>query len=497
MRRHGFAVEAHFDFTIAVTFSLPVATVAKGLYPGLQVDQYEDHGFLAIALVQTRSMRPAGLPESLGRDFFLTGYRYFVRHKQGRRSVRGLQVLRSDTDSEFLKWSGNLMTHYRYSRAITQVNREGGVLRVKVGGADVPGLDLTAYLDEPELPADSIFPDLRTARRFAGPMPFTFSHESETGSLISVEGRRSKWHPKAVRVEIAQADFLNTYPEAERPRQAAAFFVEDVPYRWERGTMHPIPGARGTGSAVGATNIVRFNFPTFLGAGAIASGAAMVAALAPRQSLTRKVAAGLAIGIAAGAATSLAASHSVYDRSQLRDAGWLADRLQNVPGQVGILHSGLDETTCDLRNRLPERQIVSIDLYDPVRMTEPSITRARELRPPPADAVRSQPGSLPFKDGYFGVVVMMFAAHEWRKLEERAVLFQEIRRVLGENGALWIVEHVRDFPNVLAFGPGASHFLPKSVWREEPLFWFDQEREEALHPLVKLFQFRARTAVDA
>jgi hypothetical protein len=40
--------------------------------PGLEVDAYDDWGFLAIALVQTESLRPQGFPRWLGRDFFLS-----------------------------------------------------------------------------------------------------------------------------------------------------------------------------------------------------------------------------------------------------------------------------------------------------------------------------------------------------------------------------------------------------------------------------------------
>lgn len=78
LKRHPFAVEAHFDFTLALTFAVPAEKLRPLLYPGLELDTYHrDTGFLAIAMVQTRDLRPEVLPAELGQDFFLTGYRIF------------------------------------------------------------------------------------------------------------------------------------------------------------------------------------------------------------------------------------------------------------------------------------------------------------------------------------------------------------------------------------------------------------------------------------
>ena len=94
---------------------------------------------------------------------------------------------------------------------------------------------------EQSLPEHSVFPDVRAARRFAGPMPFTFSYEPQTRSIVRIEGQRQEWHPRLVPVEVRQAAFFRTRGlTAETPRPASAFLVEHVPYRWNRGIVEPL-----------------------------------------------------------------------------------------------------------------------------------------------------------------------------------------------------------------------------------------------------------------
>ena len=79
LRRHPFDMEAHFDFSLVLAYALPAAALEPLLAPGLELDRVGDLGILAVALVQTRDLRPAGWPRALGLDFFLSGYRVFAR----------------------------------------------------------------------------------------------------------------------------------------------------------------------------------------------------------------------------------------------------------------------------------------------------------------------------------------------------------------------------------------------------------------------------------
>lgn len=242
-KRHPLPITAFFRRSLVLTYAFP-SNILKPLLPqGLTLDSYQDFGFLAIAMVQTERLRPSFLPASLGRDFFLSGYRIFTRLTGGA-SLRGLYILRSDANSRWMVTAGNLLTHYRYRlcRALV-TNRDGAVefhITTPQGHAD---LDVIAHPGRvpAALPAGSPFASAKDARRFAGPLPYTFDYEPQTHSIIRILGVRSQWNPQPVEVEVAQAAFLKREPFRQaQPLLASAFYLSDVPYRWERGVRMPM-----------------------------------------------------------------------------------------------------------------------------------------------------------------------------------------------------------------------------------------------------------------
>lgn len=228
LKRHPFAVQAWFDYSLVLTYAWPRPELEKLLPPWFELDGTGDLGFTAIALVQTRKLRPAGFPRFLGLDFFLAGYRIFTRFRDGRgRNLRGLRILRSETDSRLMVLLGNLLTHYGYRRVNVRTAREP--LRV-----ETESLCVTAYQpDHPQLPAGSPFQDWRQARRYAGPLPFTFDYERETHSVLLVEGVREHWNPVPVEVDVERSPV--------KAQLAAAFLTENVDYRWKPGVLEKIP----------------------------------------------------------------------------------------------------------------------------------------------------------------------------------------------------------------------------------------------------------------
>ncbi len=92
MKRHPVPVVAFFDRVIAVSFAFPAEVLRPLLPEPLEIDDYRGFGFVTVALVWTRGLRPAGFPCCMGQDFFLAGYRIFtrLRDENGRR-LRGLE----------------------------------------------------------------------------------------------------------------------------------------------------------------------------------------------------------------------------------------------------------------------------------------------------------------------------------------------------------------------------------------------------------------------
>jgi len=235
------------DFTLGLTFAMPRHVLEPLLTPGLALDTYGDYGLMAIAMVQSRGLRPAFLPARLGIDFFLTGYRMFTRYSSASgRTLRGLQILRSDTDRQLMVWAGNALTGYNYCKAVVTIQPMTGETRhIHIETPDAEAdLDLTADFgpDAPPLPAGSPFKDQADARRYSGPLPYTFSYERETNSMVMIRGVRREWRPRPVGVDLHEASFFNQPRfNGVTPVLASTFCVEHVPYRWERGVVERLP----------------------------------------------------------------------------------------------------------------------------------------------------------------------------------------------------------------------------------------------------------------
>lgn len=213
----------------------------------------------------------------------------------------------------------------------------------------------------------------------------------------------------------------------------------------------------------GVWQILRFNTPLFAGAVAAQfAGAALLASRILPASLQALLAA--IVGLAAfWAAATLAVAHSVYDRSGLYAFGWLPPLPRAATRWVNV-HAGFDQTTEPLRAALPHTRGIALDLFDPAVMTEKSILRARRHAATVTGTLPGRFDAWPVAAATTDAVFFLFAAHELRTPAQRAALFQEATRVLHTGGVVVMVEHVRGWANLLAFGPGAFHFHPRRAW---------------------------------
>lgn len=230
--KHPLAMEAYFEKSIVLTFALPKEQLAEHIPKALELDTFQDQwAFIAIALVKTKGLRPKGAPRFMGRDLYLLGYRIFVRYQDRRgKRLRGLYILKSETDNTFLHLTGNLFTAYNYHKVRVQEEIQNNIWSYTTSSGSAFTCVST---EQANLPKDSIFDDWKAARRFAGPMPFTFSFDEKNNEVSIVEGVRTNWKPRPIEITNYSFRFLEEYG-FQTARFVSAFVVEDIPYHWKK-----------------------------------------------------------------------------------------------------------------------------------------------------------------------------------------------------------------------------------------------------------------------
>ena len=235
LKDHPFPVEAFFEQSIVLTFAVPKEELVSLIPECLTLDTFQDKwAFIAVAMVQTKGLRPKGTPKFMGNDFFLIGYRVFVRYtnQEGKR-LRGLYILKSETDKKKMEFFGNIFTHYNYTT--TDIQQVEGKESIEISSVQSK---FHVVLDKREenikLPEDSPFADWKEARRFAGPLPFTFTYNDDTREVLIIEGVRQNWTPNPIQIRDYQFDYLKTL-HLKNPILANAFIIKNIPYYWKKG----------------------------------------------------------------------------------------------------------------------------------------------------------------------------------------------------------------------------------------------------------------------
>ena len=245
----------------------------------------------------------------------------------------------------------------------------------------------------------------------------------------------------------------------------------------------------------GVRQIVRFNWPFYAVARvavvAIAAGdraAAADAGGAPAGCTPRSDSS--AIWIVA----SLVASWIVYDRSPLMRWDWMPQALGFQPDVVDQHPRRARRIDAALRALFGRARGRVFDIFDPAEMTEPSIARARRLAGNHVAAETADFRRLPLPTGTIDVALLLLSAHELRTDETRGALFTELRRVLGPGGRVVVAEHLRDWANFMAFGPGFLHFHSRRAWtRCFARARFAIQSEFSITPFVRMFVLRRLT----
>lgn len=235
LKDHPFAVASYFETSLVLTYAVSTEQL-QGLIPEcLSLDTFEDKwAFIAVAMVKTRNLRPKGFPEFLGNDFILTGYRIFAQYNTsyGKR-LRGLYIIRSETDKTKMAVLGNVFTHYNYQTTDINFLRQGNVIEAQSVKSKL-SVKVEEIGEDIALPIQSPFKDWKAARRFAGPLPFTFTYDGVKKEVLIIEGVRQDWSPKPVKVVESKVSFVDSL-QLDGAVLANAFVIHNVPYYWKKG----------------------------------------------------------------------------------------------------------------------------------------------------------------------------------------------------------------------------------------------------------------------
>lgn len=163
----------------------------------------------------------------------------------------------------------------------------------------------------------------------------------------------------------------------------------------------------------------------------------------------------------------LIVSAYVYDFSGYYNFQWLnkCSIDESKIQQILNINAGFDETSYIIKDKFPQADLKVFDFYDAKRHTEPAIVRARKVSIVYPDTQQIQSNSIPLDDQSADIIFLLSAVHEIRAHEEKILFLKECRRLCKTDGKIIMVEHLRDFPNFLAFSVGFTHFFSKDVWK--------------------------------
>jgi hypothetical protein len=146
-----------------------------------------------------------------------------------------LYILKSETDKKKMEFTGNIFTHYNYTttdilqkelKNSKEISSTKSKFKVTIDKTDA----------EISLPENSPFIDWKEARRFAGPLPFTFTYNSITKKVLIIEGVRQNWTPDPIKVIEYDFEFLRSL-NLETAILANAFVIKNIPYYWKKGKI--------------------------------------------------------------------------------------------------------------------------------------------------------------------------------------------------------------------------------------------------------------------
>jgi SAM-dependent methyltransferase len=237
----------------------------------------------------------------------------------------------------------------------------------------------------------------------------------------------------------------------------------------------------------GVLNILSFNRHFYI------VGLGILAALVVIHYLAQWPALVLWLIIAAfmyGLIMPLLVSAYVYDFSGYYKFDWLRDFVHDSEKEKLIvnINAGFDETSFIIKSKFPKSELMVFDFYDSKQHTEPAIVRARKVSLTYPNTQQIASDSIPLPDSTADIIFLLSAVHEIRLHDEKIQFLKECHRLCKPGGQVIMVEHLRDFPNFLAFSVGFTHFFSRSVWENAfERSGFTSFQETKFTPFMSIF----------
>jgi ubiquinone/menaquinone biosynthesis C-methylase UbiE len=155
------------------------------------------------------------------------------------------------------------------------------------------------------------------------------------------------------------------------------------------------------------------------------------------------------------------------------------------------INAGFDETSFIIKNKIKNADLKVYDFYNEELHTESAIVRARNVSLVYPNTRQINSDNIPLENNSIDIVFLLSAAHEIRDFQEKVTFLKECLRICKPNGKVIMVEHLRDFPNFLAFTIGFNHFFSKKVWKSAfKISGFNSFKEEKFTPFMSIFEFK-------
>ncbi len=219
--------------------------------------------------------------------------------------------------------------------------------------------------------------------------------------------------------------------------------------------------APSTGRPAGPIDVMGFNAAPFV-LGPVAAALAAVVALTPLPIPVRLL---FAVAALVGGFLSISAIVAVvwvFGIGADRRWAWIASAADTPRRWVNVT-TGFDDSTATLHRLLPATAGEAVDVFDPAIDHETALLAARRRFPTSGRSGLATDLGPTLGDKVYDAAFLLMSAHETRG-RDRDSLFEAIAKSLSPCGRLVLVEHLRDRPNRVAFGPGASHFQSRETW---------------------------------